>query len=328
MSRTTTTPVWPTVTPRDPGGGRSARSRRLRRLRRLRRRVVALAGLAWLRATFLVLQAVAPRAADRRALDVWCTLPPGARRRRPDHRPPDGEVVRLDVPRGGAGVAEVWGEGPVVYLVHGWGGWRGQLGAFVAPLVAAGHRVVALDAPGHGDAEAGLMGPRRGTLVEMVDALAVAHATFGPARAVVAHSLGSTATTLALRDGLAAERVVLVSPNPGFEHLLARFGATLGLRRRTLAHLRAALEEFLERPIDDVDVARLAARGDVPRALVVHDEADGETPHAVGAAVAAAWPGARLLTTRGLGHYRVLADPTVVDAVVGHVAADPAQQGS
>ena len=129
------------------------------RPRRLRRRVAAYAGLAWLRTVFGVLQVVAPDAADRKALDVWCTLPPGARRRAHDHRPGGGEVVRLATARGGDAVAEVWGEGPVVLLVHGWGGWRGQLGRFVAPLVDAGHRVVAVDAPGHGDAGAGFMGP-------------------------------------------------------------------------------------------------------------------------------------------------------------------------
>ena len=43
-----------------------------------------------------------------------------------------------------------WGEGPPVVLAHGWEGRGSQLGAFVAPLVAAGRRVVAFDAPAHG----------------------------------------------------------------------------------------------------------------------------------------------------------------------------------
>src|SRR5665648_1136740 len=85
-----------------------------RRLRRTRRRLVAVVGLVWLRLTFVVLQAIAPDAADRKALDVWCTLPPGAGLCR-DFRPYPGEVVRLPVPHGGEVVAEVWGEGPVSY---------------------------------------------------------------------------------------------------------------------------------------------------------------------------------------------------------------------
>lgn len=311
---TTTTPVWPTVSPRDHRGGR--------RLRRLRRRTAALAGLAWLRATFTVLQVVAPGAADRKALDVWCTLPPGARRRTHDHRPPGGTVERLPTARGGEGVAEVWGDGPVVYLVHGWGGWRGQLGAFVAPLVATGHRVVALDAPGHGEAGQGFMGPRRGTLVEIVDVLDAARERYGPAAGVVAHSLGTTAVGHAVRQGLDAQRLVLLAPNPGLAPLLDRFARMLWLRRRAVAHLRGALEEIIGRPIDDLDLGPMGTAGTMPPTLVVHDEGDRETAHAVGAAVADAWPTARLTTTRELGHYRVLADADVVRAAVAHVTGD------
>ncbi len=47
--------------------------------------------------------------------------------------------------------ALAWGEGPVVLLVHGWSGRGTQLAAFVEPLVAAGHRVLALDGSAHGD---------------------------------------------------------------------------------------------------------------------------------------------------------------------------------
>ena len=43
-----------------------------------------------------------------------------------------------------------WGSGPTVLLVHGWGARGTHLGKLVPPLVAAGYRVVAFDAPGHG----------------------------------------------------------------------------------------------------------------------------------------------------------------------------------
>jgi pimeloyl-ACP methyl ester carboxylesterase len=261
---------------------------------------------------------VAPSAADRRALDLWCTLPPGAQRRR-DLRPGRGEVLHLAAPRGGDVVAESWGTGPVVLLVHGWGGWRGQLGAFVTPLVEAGYNVVALDAPSHGDAAPGVLGPGRGMLPEIVDALEVAHDTFGPVAGVVAHSLGCTATGLALRGRLRAERVALVAPSSGIAAVLDHFSRALGLTARTAAHLRGALEDIVVGPIDGLDLVELGD-GPVPETLVVHDRADKEVPYAVGVAVAEAWPGARLVTTEGLGHHRLLAAPPVVDAVVAHVA--------
>ena len=59
-----------------------------------------------------------------------------------------------------------WGDGPAVYLVHGWAGVGGQLAAFVPPLLAGGFRVVTFDAPGHG-ASAG----RRSSIIHFADAL-------------------------------------------------------------------------------------------------------------------------------------------------------------
>ncbi len=272
----------------------------------------------WLRVSFAVLQVFAPSAADRRALDLWCTLPPGAQRRR-DLRPGRGEVLRLDAPRGGDVVAEAWGTGPVVLLVHGWGGWRGQLGAFVTPLVEAGYRVVALDAPSHGDAAPGALGPGRGMLPEIVDALEVAHDAFGPGRRggrplAGLHGYRAGAARPAERRAGGAGRAQL-GDRDGARPLLAR----AGLSPRTVAHLRAALEDIVAESIDGLDLVELGD-GPVPETLVVHDRADKEVPYAVGVAVAEAWPGARLVTTEGLGHHRLLADPPVVDAVVAHVA--------
>ncbi|HEX6673981.1 MAG TPA: TetR family transcriptional regulator, partial [Actinomycetes bacterium] len=50
---------------------------------------------------------------------------------------------------------------------------------------------------------------------------------------------------------------------------------------------------------------------------------DRETSWSDGRAIAIAWPDARLLTTTGLGHRRVLRDPEVVTQVAGFLR-DPA----
>ena len=57
-----------------------------------------------------------------------------------------------------------------------------------------------------------------------------------------------------------------------------------------------------------------------PPLLVVHDRDDREVPWQDGAAIAAAWPGARRVDTVGLGHQRILRDPAVVQAVAEFVA--------
>ena len=48
-------------------------------------------------------------------------------------------------------------------------------------------------------------------------------------------------------------------------------------------------------------MVRVAARTDYPPLLLIHDPDDPETPYATSEKVVASWPGARLMTTRGLG---------------------------
>ena len=285
----------------------------------LGRSVAVAVRLAAVRASFRVLDAVAPARSATRAMDLWCTVPGNAGRRR-DLRPRAGALVRVPVPRGGTVVAEHWGEGPAVYLVHGWGGWRGQLGAFVTPLVDAGYRVVAFDAPGHGDADASVMGPGRGTVQEMIEAFAAVGERFGPAHGVVAHSLGCTSAAIVVREHLPTARLVIVAPNHDFTVYTRGFASMVGLSERTRLALVRTIEDFCDRAIEDFDLHTLGADGSMPATLVVHDTRDKETPHAVGRAVADGWPTARLVLTDGLGHQRILADDGVVALTVEHLA--------
>jgi pimeloyl-ACP methyl ester carboxylesterase len=285
--------------------------------RRTWRRVRAGAALTATRAQLRLLEHVAPGAASRKAIDLWCTYPVGARTR--DFRPGPGTVTRLPAVRAGDVVVESWGDGPLVYLVHGWGGWRGQLGSFVGPLVAAGCRVVAFDAPGHGDSRPGYLGPGRGTVMELMEAFEVVGQEHGPATGVLAHSLGCTSAAHVLHEGLAAKRLVLVSPNGGFEDLVRDFAGVLRLGGRTTSDLRGTMEDATGRALADFDIAPLGADGGMPETLVVHDRHDREVAFPEGEAIAAAWPNARLVATHGLGHQRILADPGVVAAAVAHL---------
>jgi pimeloyl-ACP methyl ester carboxylesterase len=212
-----------------------------------------------------------------------------------------------------------------VYLVHGWGGSAAQLGAFVEPLVAAGLRVVAFDAPSHGASPPGPSGRRSSTIVEFAAALRAVAAVHGPAHAVVAHSLGSAATAVALRDGLAADRAVLLAPFVDVLPYTHGFARRFGFGERVRARMVRRLERRFGVPMSDFEVTGMARQMTPPPVLVVHDRDDRETAWSGGRDLSRAWPGARLLTTSGLGHRRILSDPTVVAEVVRFVAGDSAE---
>lgn len=269
----------------------------------------------WVRAirtAFTILERVAPGPASRWALRLWCTLPGNPGRRR-DERPSDGDrsTVRLN----GRDVAvESWGSGDPVYLMHGWGGWRGQLGRFVEPLVAAGVRIVALDAPSHGDSGPGGLGAGRGNAVEFVEALRAVAAVHGDPRAVIAHSFGCATTATAVRDGLMVGRLVFVAPGVDPLTYVRGLQAVFAFGPRTTEKMITRIENLAGRGLAGFD-PRTMITGH-PRTLIIHDRQDKEVPYAEGASLAETWVTAEMISTDGLGHQRILRDDAVINEAV------------
>ncbi|MGW3621403.1 alpha/beta fold hydrolase [Micromonospora arida] len=272
-----------------------------------------------LRTTFGMLERLAPTIGAALAERLWSTVPQGP------VRPADPPGHRFEIMVNGHSVsAQSWGDGPAVYLMHGWGGWSGQLDVFVPPLVGAGFKVVALDAPSHGASGPGVLGRRRALQSEFGDALTAAVRAVGPAYAIVGHSAGSAATAVAVLDGLPTERLVLVAPVADPRTYTRQFAHLMGFRDRVHDGLVRRLEKRSGRQMSHFDlVARAAGRTDLPPLLVVHDRKDKEVRYSDGEAISGAWPRAELRTTSGLGHRRILRDPATVTAVVDYLSKAP-----
>lgn len=213
-----------------------------------------------------------------------------------------------------------WGQqGPTVLLAHGWGGHAGQWHALVPALVASGHRVVAFDALSHGASDAGALGPQRSSVVEMSRALLAAAWHAGPVQAVVAHSLGAAATALAVREGIPLQAVVMIGPPADMHSASTSLAWRLGIGPGVVARMQRNSEQWLGMPWSAFNVPDIGRARAVPPTLVVHDRQDKEVRWEDGAAIAGAWPGARLLTTEGLGHRRILRDAEVIGRTVSFV---------
>jgi len=265
----------------------------------------------------------APGLGARAAVRMLMTLPRAVPGRRPA-AVPDGDRQRVNLPGPAPSsiVTEAWGEGPAVYLLHGWGGDRTSWRRFVGPLTRAGFRAVTLDAPGHGDSGPGAYGPGRTSLPEMITALHAAAGHHGPAHAVVAHSMGGLAAAVACLDGLSAARLVLIAPMPDVPSAIHVFAEAAGAGERIRARMPRALERLVRVPLSHFDaVQRSAEEETLPAALVIHDGGDRKVPFGFGARLAAAWPCARLHVTRGLGHHRILHDEGVIGASVDFLMA-------
>ena len=283
--------------------------------------------LALARTRLALAEHAAPALGARAVVRMCTTVPRGM----PGSRAiavPDGDRRRVNLPGPAPAsiVTETWGEGPAVYLVHGWGGNRKSWHRFVGPLTRAGFRAVTLDAPGHGDSDPSTYGPGRTVLPDVITALRAAAGHHGPAHAVVAHSMGALAAAVACLDGLPAARLVLIAPMPDHRSAIQGFAEAAGVGERIQARMPRALERLLRIPLSHFDAVMRSAEADtLPPALVIHDGGDRRVPFGLGARLAAAWPHARLHATHGLGHNRILRDEEVIAASVDFLRAGSAR---
>jgi pimeloyl-ACP methyl ester carboxylesterase len=277
--------------------------------------------LAAFRAIFGGLSAIAPGIAARLAMALF--------RKPPRHRDSESERAaleaseRLDLLLDGKPLAVWrWGRGPAVLLVHGWGSRGSRLASFIAPLTGAGFSVVAFDAPGHG-ASAG----RLSSLPQFISAILAVARELGGVEAVVAHSMGGAAITLAMARGLPAGRAVFLAPAADPAGYSERFAELIGLTPDVLARMKRSIERRFGQSWGDFDVLRAAAKMTAPL-LVFHDRDDSDVAWTDGAAIASAWPGAELVSTTGLGHRRIVHDPGVVSRTVAFVTGSIATRAS
>ena len=270
--------------------------------------------LGLLRTYFGVTSRLLPHVARRQAERLF-TRPPRYAGRQTEPVPARRETVIAGAHRlavGQAGPAEA----PAVLLSHGWGGRGVQMARFVQPLLERGYRVVWFDQPGHGETGHGPVG-----LPDLTAAVTALTTTHGPFVAAVGHSLGAAALALALRGGLALQRVVFVCPPASLREHTHNFARYLHITPRVREAMRKRLERRYSLPFEQIDRIEELAQVRIP-ALFVHDNDDDQIPIEHTLRLAAHMEQARVLRTHGLGHHRILRHAGVVGAVAAFIAGE------
>ena len=276
-------------------------------------------GTRWLRWALTVSERVWPALAVRGAYRVFGTPLPSKwlHRRQPDlarwritRLPFEDASLTLYQPPPGP-------HGPVVVLLHGWGGYAAQMLPLAQALSAQGLRPLLVDLPAHGRSEGSTSNLPQ--FARAIDYLVARQQQQGhEVRAVVAHSLAANALAYAAARGLAVPRLALLAP-PASPHAYTRlFASVFGLSEDTRARLQQrveAREGILMRQFEPAAVGPRVAQP----TLIVHDREDRINRFADAEAFRDAIPGAQLMETRGLGHTRLLRDEAVVQAVVAHL---------
>jgi len=202
---------------------------------------------------------------------------------------------------------------PTILLLHGWMASASHLSAFVGPLLDAGYRVIAMDAPAHGRSSG-----FQTSMPEFGEAICQLVAELGPIDSIIAHSFGAASSLFLLHyqpNAIAINSLVTLASPSQVTKMMQIVVRGLGGSDR----LRQEMEKcFLKRygnPVDHYAIENMVVDNPLP-GLVIHDRNDGLIDFSEGEAIAQSWPGAEFIATDGLGHGGILRDPDVIEQVL------------
>jgi pimeloyl-ACP methyl ester carboxylesterase len=275
--------------------------------------------LGSVRAGFALGGRLAPARTVNRAARLFAT-PFASSRSRAQAVQGDAEMRRGELSVNGETIATyVWGDPstqPYALLAHGWSSFGLRFLPWVAKLRALGYAVVTFDQPGHGRSSGKLC-----TLPEFTATIRAIGRHYGDAALAIGHSLGGAAVTLAQDEDWRARKLILVAPAADMAAAAGRFFRFVRLGE----YLRQPFYAWLLRRTG-VSIEQLQVHRHLPAlsqpALIVHDLDDADVPWGEGERYAQFWPGARLFTTQGLGHRRVLDAPEVIEAALAFLRGE------
>jgi pimeloyl-ACP methyl ester carboxylesterase len=219
------------------------------------------------------------------------------------------------------------GEGPLVLMIHGWGGRGVQMAPLARTLALAGFRCVFFDAGGHGDSRREPIGFD----LFINDAGALTKHVAEPVFAWIGHSAGGLGMMAARATrGLEAERYVCIAA-PLFPYVpIATIKQKFAPSEEVIELVKGALAAQFETSWPALEAGRVFEPGfarssgtrdgderngharDARKLLVAFDVDDERVRHADAERIAEIWPGARIVKTEKFGHNKLLQSPEVL----------------
>jgi hypothetical protein len=211
----------------------------------------------------------------------------------------------------------LWGQGPLVVLMHGWSGSGTQYRYFIPRLCAAGFQVAAFDAPAHGSHPG-----KQANVLDFADTLVAIQQQIGAINSVIAHSLGSMAAVLATHRGLKPGCMVLLAPHLDVATMVNSYAETMNispglasmLREKAISHIQKI---FKIENAWDLLTPRMLLEGQYINGMLMFDSEDEEISQAHFNEIESVWQPQEVLKTSGLGHFRIFKDHQLIDRVVG-----------
>ena len=206
-----------------------------------------------------------------------------------------------------------WGDtnAPKVLFAHGWSGRGTQCAFFIEPLLQAGFQVISFDGPAHGETPG-----TQTSILQFADVILQIDEELGPFDAAITHSFGGMLLAYAMTLGMKIKRVVCICPPDHFDTIITGFQRTLNIPDTVMdvvnTKFYATHGHHLREAVSTVTTVKNLSN----QALIIHDEDDTDLPLRCGKNVADAWPNAKFIQTKGLGHRRIMRDMAVIKSSI------------
>jgi pimeloyl-ACP methyl ester carboxylesterase len=207
-----------------------------------------------------------------------------------------------------------WGSGEkTILLVHGWESRGTALRTFIPAFIDQGYRVITFDAPAHGDS------PGKWTnIVQYAKAISDLIAKKGQVYGIITHSLGGAATMFAfhkINPELVTEKLVLIASPRNISDSINEAIELLNLPKNAANKFISKVENILDATIEETSLSSSAGIVSINKILVIHDVDDKIVPFIAAETNFEAFDNARLITTKGLGHYLLMKDKQIIQKI-------------
>jgi pimeloyl-ACP methyl ester carboxylesterase len=209
------------------------------------------------------------------------------------------------------------GRGPLILLLHGWGGRGSQMSGLARSLAGQGFRCLLSDAGGHGLSSPAPLG--FDGFIHDADLLTrcAGEAVHG----WIGHSAGGLGmmASRALR-GVAARRYVCIA-TPFYPYIPLDIMTAEGLGADVLEQAKPILATQFATGWPELEAGAAYRPEPGSGLLLVYDRADDLVRFDDADRIAALWPGADVMKTDGHGHNRVLLAPEMWERVARFLAS-------
>ena len=202
-----------------------------------------------------------------------------------------------------------------ILLVHGWSGTGTQLSKIADRLLPLGYSTVSFDAPAHG------MSPGKKTnIIEFIDCIHHLDKLYGTFTAAIGHSLGGMSLLNAVQNNLNIQKLVIIGTANTVTVITINFVKNLQLPQKVATLLKSYFDKKYQLDLDDFS-GSVSAEGVTIPTLVIHDINDVDVHYSAAGEINEKLKNGKVLLTEGLGHRKILGDPSVIDQILEFIVS-------